>query len=189
MDFLFLKGVSFIAVLLGLVLYFYGLKAFKKTLFPLCFLVFMVPFPYLENISYDLQVFTAHSASFFAGFFGVSLSSTGTFIDLRSCPMIIGVPCSGLNILISLLAIACLFVFLLDCKIYRKLLIVSLALPVAIFANTLRILLLILIAQNYGCDAAMNFFHFFSGIFVFIIAVLFLILIVFLFNCLKFRKI
>jgi len=195
----FISATSLILVLSGLIIYFYGKDVMRKLLFPILFLFFMIPlYPSddvnIDNISIDLQLFTAKSALSMLNIFGIDAIYTytddGPGMDFRDidCDMTIGAQCSGLTTLVTFITLAVLFVYVIKTSAYRRVFILCLSFPIALFANVLRILVITLIAKNYGCEAAMEFFHIFSGIFSFIIGILILIFIAFLLRSLKFRE-
>jgi len=193
LKFPFISAVSFIVVLMGIIIYVYGKDVMLKLMFPVLFLFFMIPlYPSddinIDSISADLQLFTAKYASIAAEKLGISVESVETKINLEGCPMVIGPVCSGITTLVTFITLAVLFIYIIETSVYKKMFILCLAVPIAIFANVLRIVVIIFIAQNYGCDPAMNFFHTFSGIFSFLIGVIILILAAFLIKSLKFRE-
>jgi len=168
----FLSAISFMVVLSGLVLYFWGNKGLQALLFPICFLIFMIPFPFLDNIGNWLQSLSVQwSASIIRGM-GIPITITGAEIRLEESAFIIGLPCSGMNTLISLLALAALFGYFLRGRFYKKAVLLAIAIPIAILANLFRIVAVLLIANYYGTETAMSFFHSYSSILLFVVAFL-----------------
>jgi len=179
----FLSGVSGIPLITGLILHFYGRELMNKILFPVCFLIFMIPLPGLYGVSFYLQHFTAISAAAISQALGAGVYANGLEIQVAGCQIIIGIPCSGLRSIISLLMVACVFVYLIRGSVQRKAIILFSALPIAIISNVIRVTLAILIADYFGCDAATTFFHDFSGIFLFVISIIMLIIISKILKC------
>ncbi len=191
-KFAFISAVSFIVVLTGIIIYFYGKTVTLKLIFPILFLVFMIPlYPSddinINSISLDMQLFTAKYATIFASNLGISVESFETKIYLEGCPMIIGPVCSGITTLVTFVTLTVLFVHLLNTPAYKKIFLMCLAIPIAIATNILRIIVIIFIAKNYGCEPAMSFFHTFSGIFSFLIGIIILIIITYIIKSLKFK--
>jgi len=166
----FLSAISFLVVLSGLVLYFWGSKGLQSLLFPICFLIFMIPLPFLDNIGNWLQSLSAHWSAAIIGAMGIPVAITGAEIRLEESTFIIGLPCSGMNTLISLLALAAIFGYFLKGRFYKKAVLFIVAIPIAILANLLRIVFVLLIANNYGTETAMRFFHSYSSILLFLVA-------------------
>ena len=168
----FLSAISFLVVLSGLVLYFWGNKGLQSLLFPICFLIFMIPFPLLDTIGNWLQSISAHWSASIIGGMGIPVTFTGAEIHLEESAFIIGIPCSGMNTLISLLALAALFGYVLKGRFYKKAVLIAIAIPIAILANLFRIVAVLLIANYYGTETAMRFFHSYSSILLFLVAFL-----------------
>ena len=61
----FVSGFSMLVLICGLVLYLYGEEIFRRILFPLFFLIFMVPMPLvvINKISLQLKMFAAELAT------------------------------------------------------------------------------------------------------------------------------
>ena len=51
----FLSAISLLPVLAGLTLHFYGTRAARSMAFPICFLLFMVPPQFLNDVGYWMQ--------------------------------------------------------------------------------------------------------------------------------------
>ena len=175
----FLSVLSFLFTASGLILYFYGKPTMRSSLFPISFLIFAIPLPFvfLEKVAYILQSVSARYSASIIELLKIPVTRTGAEIHLQDASFIIGLPCSGMNSLISLLALATVFIYILRCPLYKKATLLSVTIPIAIAANILRVTSIILIANYYGVEAAMWFFHDFSSLFLFIIAFIFLILV------------
>jgi exosortase len=179
----FLQAFSFLIVLYALIHYFYGPGATRAMTFPLCLLVFMIPPPFLNEFGYHLQSFSAHHSASLVGAIGIPVTTLGAEIGLEDSTFVVGLPCSGLNTFISLLALAAIFVYLLTGPFYKKAILLALAFPIAILANVLRIASLLLIADHFGAKAATGFFHGFSSLLFFLIAFLCLVVLARLLKC------
>ncbi len=155
----FLRALSFLVVISGLVLYFRGRKTFRALAFPICFLIFMIPSPSLDMIGYWLQSFSAQSSAWVISQFGIPVTRTGAEIHLGNASFVVGMACSGLNSLIALLALAALFAYVLKRPFVKKVVLFALSVPVALFANLLRLVTLLLIGHHWGSDYATGFMH------------------------------
>lgn len=85
-----------------------------------------------------------------------------------------GAPCSGFRSLITMLALALVYVYVKGGPVFKKGLLIAAVLPFALAGNVIRIVLLALITYHFGKEAGEGFFHYFSGgvIFVVMIALL-----------------
>jgi exosortase/archaeosortase family protein len=76
--------------------------------------------------------------------------------------------CSGLNSLIGLIAITTFYIYLLRRASWRySLFLVMLIIPIAIIANVLRIVILILLTYFFGDAVGQGFLHVTAGLFLF----------------------
>ncbi|MFC2071782.1 exosortase/archaeosortase family protein [Chloroflexota bacterium] len=182
-----LWAFSLLVAALGLVLYFWGTKAARSMAFPICFLIFMIPLPFLDSMSIPLQSISASGSTSAVQAIGIPATRTGAEIHLPGAAFTIGMPCSGMNTLISLLALATLLLYFLKAPFYKKASLFLLTFPIAILANILRIALLLVIAHLWGTEVAMTFFHDFSSLLMFILAMALLFLLTKLLRC-KFRR-
>lgn len=178
-----LWALSFLIVISGLLLHFKGSAAFREMLFPLGFLIFMIPLPFLDLAAISLQSLTAAGSALIIEGFGIPVTRIGSEIGLANATFQIGVPCSGMNTLISLLAISTLILYCLKSPFYKKVVLFILAVPIAVMANLFRVVLLLLIAHQWGSEAAMSYFHDYSSLLLFVMAVMLLILLARIFRC------
>jgi len=172
----FLPAFSLLIVLGGLSLLFFGTRATRAIIFPLSFLIFMIPLPFIQELGFSLQTISVHSSAWLVRVFGLPVTTVGPEIHLGDIVFTIGLPCSGINTLIALLALAAVYGYLLLGPVYKRAILFIIAFPLAIGANTLRIASLILIAKYHGVEAVSGFYHDISSPLFFVIAFLFLIL-------------
>ena len=130
----------------------------------------MIPLPFLDSIGNWLQSLSAHWSAAIIGAMGIPVAITGAEIRLEESAFIIGIPCSGINTLISLLALATIFAYFLKGNLSKKAALVAMAIPVATLANLCRIVSTLVIANHYRTEMAMKYFHDYSSILLFLIA-------------------
>ncbi|MFH1283028.1 MAG: exosortase/archaeosortase family protein [bacterium] len=170
----FTSGLSLILLILGLVLYFLGKKYFGKLLYPILFLLFMVPMPLvlIANLSVKLKLFAAQCATILLNKIGIPAMRNGSTIRTMHSYMEVEGPCSGIRSLISLLALGALVAYFMNTKMIKKWLLLALSIPIAICANIFRVTLLTSASEIYGDKFAMGWFHDFSGFLLFFVAFL-----------------
>jgi exosortase len=173
----FLQALTLLVTVYGAIIYIYGTEKAKRLSFAVLFLIFMIPVPFLDGISYNLQIIATHSSAAIARWCGVQTMITGNELMIPGTSFIVGIPCSGINSLISLLALAAVISFLLKGNVWKRVVLFLLAFPIAILANTVRITTILLIANKWGTDAAMNYFHDYSSLVLFLLSIALLILI------------
>jgi len=169
-DVNFLKALSIPVVLLGMV-YFVAGAAFARPLrFPLLYLALGVPLSglMLQRLCVPMQNNAASWAGLGLGLLGIPLQRDGVNIHTSHYHFVVDVPCSGLNTAITLVTIAVLIVHLLpNLSNLQRCLLCLLSVPIALLANTLRIITIVVIGHSVGIAAAEGFLHNFSGVFMF----------------------
>ena len=144
---------------LGLLLILDGWEIARQFIFPLAFLVLMVPLPIAELFGPTLEGWTATSATALAQAFGVAARNDGSQVFLPNSTFTVGIPCGGLRSAIAIITLATLLAYILRGQLLARISIFLAAIPIALAANTLRITLLFAIANAWGSETAMNYFH------------------------------
>jgi len=180
-DVNFVSSFSLVIYLMGCSLFFLGKDITKVIAFPLFFLFFMCPIPddYLDVVALPLKSAATAFSLYIIDLLGIPYIREGFKLHLPDAIFIVGTPCNGLRSLISLSAIGILFVYLIRSSWWKKLVFLCLIPPVSVVLNGLRIAVLLLIAHTFGQDAASpeSFLHDGSGMAVFIIGLLVLIVV------------
>ncbi|MEW6095671.1 MAG: exosortase/archaeosortase family protein [bacterium] len=169
----FASGISLIIVIFGLCLYLLGRRMTQKLIFPIGFLVFMVPLPEVLTLAltFHMKMFATYWATVVTNFMGIPGVMDGAKIILPNDFLEIGEPCSGIRSLITLLALGSLFAYLLSISYLKKFILFLSAIPIAILSNIVRIIFLIVVTYVYGQKAALEEpNHTISGLLVFIVA-------------------
>lgn len=165
----FTSGFSIIIALFGLVLHFYGSKMLKELLFPISFLVFMVPLPMviIANISFRLKIFAAHIGVNVLNQMGLTCTQQGSAIVMRHAYVVVDDVCSGLRSLITLMALGSLFSFWMKSTPIKKTLLFLSTIPIAVLTNVMRIIFLAFVSEVWGAKVATGHLHDISGFIVF----------------------
>jgi exosortase len=171
----FLSALAFIVVLGGLVGFLLGGETLRRWLFPLAYLGFAVPLPVVDAVAIYMQGLTAQAATALVRAMGVPAVSEGGRITLASCSLVVGAPCSGMRSLIALLAVAAVLAYLLRGSLLRRGALFVLAAPLAVAANVIRVVSLLLVANGWGEDAALRYWHAFASPILFVAALVLLI--------------
>lgn len=171
----YLAAFAMIGMLAGLVWALAGAAVLRKLAFPIGYLMLMVPLPLLDRVTLPLALFTGYCSGAIVQFLGMDIAITGNAITLPNADLVIGAQCSGVNSLITLVALLVLVAYLLEGPVWSRILLVLLAVPLALIGNILRVATLLVVARAWGADAAFTFYHDYSGI-LFFVAVLALII-------------
>lgn len=150
-------------------------RLLQKLLFPLSYLAFMIPLPFIERSTLPLALFTGVCAGRLVRFLGVDITIVGNAISLPNAELVIGAQCSGINSLIALTALMALAAYLLNGPIWGRLLLVLLSIPLAMLGNILRVTSLLFVARTMGAQAAFVFYHDYSGLLFFMLVFLLMV--------------
>lgn len=174
LDLHFASGFAMLGAIWGLVWTCWGWRMLWTLRFPMLFLLFMVPLPgvLLISISFKMKMMAATLATHALHLMQIPAERAGSTINVPGVSVVVDDTCSGLRSLISLIALS---VFWTSCmpaasRQWQKLAIVAASIPIALAANMVRILALVLLAAIYGSHAAEGYLHYGSGIVVFVVA-------------------
>lgn len=171
-----LEFVSIVVVVPGLVLTMFGTRVLKELALPLFYLAFMVPAFELgtDAIHLPFQLFTAKVSSILLTALQVPVHLKSQYLELPNIQLEVAHECSGLNYLISIMAIA-IPVAYLSFRDWRRFALLGSALIIGVAANSARVTLIGLWTYYFNnTDAVHGPFHIFQGFFVSIIGFIFL---------------
>ncbi len=171
---LFLTRFSLIATVGGSLLFLFGWQRLRVMLFPLAFLLLMVPLPALifNKIAFPLQLLASHVGEYTINSLEIPILREGNVLILANATLEVAEACSGIRSLVSLFTLGIVFGYFVDRRFWVRSLIALSAVPVAILANGLRVASAGVAAHNYGRAGVEGLFHEFSGWVVFIVAFL-----------------
>lgn len=171
---LFLSRTSLLFLIAGVLIYFRGWKFFRATLFPWAILFLMIPLPAIifNQIALPLQFEASKLATGLLGMLGVPVLREGNIIQLPALNLDVVEACSGIRSLVSLITLAAFYGYLCEPRVWRRVLLVIAAVPIAVFANGVRIMGSGLLGQYWSPDKAEGFFHLFSGVLIFAVSIL-----------------
>jgi exosortase len=169
------EGYVMYAVLLTAIYSVIGLQAMKRLWFPFFYLLFIFPPPdtLVAMVTQPLKIWISQAAIHLLHALGYPIGGAGVTIQIGQYQLLVAAACSGLNSIISLSAITLFYIYIRHQADLRYGLLLSLLiLPVAILANFVRVLILILITYYFGEAAAQGFLHSVAGLTMFVIALL-----------------
>jgi exosortase len=168
------QRLSLLVVIFGLLLYLGGRRLAGEFFFPLLYLSFMIPVPYIiyYSVSFPLELLASRWTTWVVQLMGIPIIREGNILYLESTTLQVIDACSGLRSLISLSALAAAMGYLTQRTIPKGLILFLTAVPVAIAANVLRLSVTAVLASLHGEQVAQGFLHQFSGIVVFIFAII-----------------
>jgi len=174
-DILIFEIGSQIPVFASLLLFFLGPPAVRVMWFPLLYLGFMLPLPgfLVDALTGPMKQGVSAVAENLLYYVGYPIARNGVVLSIGQYQLLVADACSGLNSLFSILAMGLLYVYLMNRRnaVHNGLLILSLV-PIALLANLVRVLVLVLVTFHFGDEAGQGFIHGFSGIFLFVVGLL-----------------
>lgn len=185
----FISGISLLLTLAGAIIYLYGWEFMKKIRFPFIFLLLMIPLPFIYMITSPAQMISVFATANLANLIGIPAVRDGLILTIPAGAFEVGVECSGINSMISLFMIGTIFAYVLDGSNLMKATILISTIPLALAGNVLRITSILVVAGRYGQEAAIDYFHDFSSLLLFSVALIGLFLVGRCFGRLRFKKI
>ena len=166
-----LSAVSIVVALPGLSLLFLGPARTRAIAFPLALCAFALPIPlaFTEPVHMVLRQIATTACAAILPWLGVSVFAEATTLHLAASPVQISDACSGFSTLYASVALAYLTAYSTP-GWRRKLLILAAAAPLAIAANVLRVLGLVLLVVWRGPEILDTFIHPLSGMLTFAMA-------------------
>jgi exosortase D (VPLPA-CTERM-specific) len=169
---LFLTRIALIGTLAGIVVFLWGFRLLRALAFPFLLLLLAIPIPAIifNQITFPLQLLASKFGEASISACQIPVLREGNVIILANTTLEVAEACSGIRSLVSLLALAVIWGYLSESPMWLRWLLAAAAVPIAIFANGIRVAGTGIAAHALGPEAAEGFFHTFSGWLVFVVA-------------------
>lgn len=170
---------SQIPLLAGVMLMTYGVSTARKFWFPIIFLVFLVPLPgtVVDALTGPLKQHVSVLAEDILYFFGYPIARSGVMLSIGPYELLVADACSGLNSMFSLSALGLFYAYLVQRPGWtHSIILMSSIVPIAFFANVVRVVLLVLITYHYGDEVGQGFAHKAAGLVLFLAALIFFLI-------------
>lgn len=163
-----IEQVSLLITLPGIVVVLFGLKALKLLILPIGFLWFMLPIweSITDPLHFPFQQFSADLGVLMLRLVGIPVYQDGVFIYLPNITLEVAKACSGINYLIAVLATSIPLATIVLTGVWRRILLVLLAMAVSAFANSLRVALIGVLAYYDLSGDLHGPYHMLHGVFV-----------------------
>lgn len=164
-----LSRAMIVSSLVGLVIFTLGKEIFSLLAFPLLFLFFMVPVPdsVLLLVSFPLQLFATKVSTFVIQIFSIPAYREGNMLYFAQTHLEVAEACSGIRSIMSFGMLSFIFAYMMDKIWWKRIALVLSTIPLALFANIVRVTGTGILAHFYGEKVALGFLHEFSGLVVF----------------------
>jgi exosortase B len=177
-DILLFEIGSAIWLLAALFLIMRGSDALKAMWFPLFFMLFMIPLPsaVVDAVTMPMKMavsYVAENVLFWAGY---PIARVGVILQIGQYKLLVADACAGLHTLFTLEALGLLYLNIIrHDSLLRNIALAILIVPISFTANVIRVMVLTLITYHYGDEAGQGFLHGFSGMVLFLTALLLII--------------
>jgi exosortase len=169
---LFLARFSLLLTIAALIVLFGGWNYMRAALFPWAFLLLMIPIPSIlfNQVTFPLQLLASRVAAIVLPWLGVPVLREGNVIQLPAMALEVAEACSGIRSLLSLVTLAIIYSYTLEKRTAVRVALAFASIPIAVAANSSRIIGTGLLVQYWNPDKAEGFFHTFSGWLIFIVS-------------------
>ncbi len=167
-GFVLAEGISLLFILPGIVLFLLGWDYLKALALPLVYLNFMVP--WMEEIMNQMyrpfQLLSANLGVLLLDMLGIPAFRDGISIMLPRVSMEVVEGCSGVQFLLSVIALGIPLVYLTQKTWKRGIIVIAFCVAVSIPTNGARVALAGIMGHLYGSGSLHGPFHIFQGLFV-----------------------
>lgn len=170
-----LEGYLMYAALLIALWSVIGGRSMRALWFPLFYLAFIFPPPdtLVAAATLPMKMGLSKVAVDLLSVVGYPIGREGVMIYIGQYALLVAAACSGLNSIVSLSAISLFYIYMRHQAEWRySVFLVLFIVPVALIANLVRVLILILLTYHAGEAAAQGFLHNFAGLVMFTAALL-----------------
>ncbi|HET7832228.1 MAG TPA: exosortase B [Gallionella sp.] len=168
-----------IPILIGTILLLSGKQALRVLIVPILFLFFLVPIPglILDALTGPLKEQISALVENILYALGYPIARSGVVLNIGPYQLLIADACSGLNSMFSLGALGLFYIHIMQHRhAWRNWMLGLSIIPIAFFANTVRVIGLVLLTYYFGDEVGQGFFHKFTGMVLFVFSILTLVL-------------
>ncbi|MCB1887688.1 MAG: exosortase B [Rhodocyclaceae bacterium] len=166
---------SLVPVLVGLTLLFFGSRVLRAMWFAFFFMCFMVPLPgsIVDVLTQPMKLAVSWGAQHLLHALDYPVGRSGVVLTVGQYQLLVADACAGLNSLFTLEALGLLYMNVMRHEsVTRNAILATLIVPISFCSNLVRVVVLALITYHLGDAAGQGFLHGFSGMVLFITALL-----------------
>jgi exosortase len=169
------ESAALYLVLVLLALFYWGPQVMGRLWFAIGYLAFLIKPPYgvITDLTLPLKIAISEVSVDLLSGLGYPVARSGVVIQMAQYELMIAQACAGLSSLFTLLALGLLYVHLTrpTDRVHAASLLLAIV-PIAMLANLLRVILLLLMTYYLGDGVAQSFAHDAAGIFTFSLSML-----------------
>ena len=169
---------SLVWMIVGLLLLLRGPAAVRLMWFALFFMLFMIPLPgvVVDTLTAPMKMAVSYVAEQVLYAAGYPIARTGVMLQIGQYQLLVADACAGLHTLFTLEALGLLYLNVVrHASVLRNISLAILIVPISFTANVIRVMVLTLITYHLGDEAGQGFLHGFSGMVLFVSALLLII--------------
>lgn len=162
-----------IGYLISALLLMQGTAGVRALVFPLFFMIFMIPLPsvVVDTLTQPMKLAVSYVAESLLHVFGYPISRSGVILQVGQYQLLVADACAGLHTLFTLEALGLLYLNLVRyASLARNVTLAILIVPISFTANVIRVIVLTLITYHFGDEAGQGFLHGFAGMVLFLSA-------------------
>lgn len=178
-DFISLEAAALYLIGLALFCFCVGLSGMRQILFPLFYFAFLIPPPgwVITQITAPLRTFISWVSTEGLHALGFPIAREGVVLYIAQYQLLVEEACSGMNSIVGLTAVSLFYIYVMHKASLRYALFLLLfILPIAVLANIIRIVILVLLTYYYGDAVAQGFLHMTAGVVLFGVALILIFL-------------
>ena len=152
---------------------FCGARGLRVAWSPLCFAMFAVPIPFVVEaaVSQPLRLAVAVASAKVLSWANYPTAQEGFVITIGQYDLLVADACAGVQTMVTLEAMALLYAsYRHEYAIRLNLALATLVVPIALIANTMRVVLIMLITYYLGDAVGRGFMHHVAGNTLFVVA-------------------
>lgn len=169
-DFLIIEAAGFYGVALACAYDIFGGATLRRLWFPLFYLLFALPAPgwLLDLATAPLKELASTLTTNILQLFGVPIIREGVTLFVAQYQLLVEDACAGMNAILGLTSLGLFYAYLQHGASWRYCLALAFfIIPIALLANVVRIIILVLITLWGGNEAAQSYLHGFAGLVTF----------------------
>ena len=169
-DYLSLQTLGLYGACVAVLYEMWGPRALRPLWFPLFYLAFIIPVPgwALDYATAPLKQLASVATTNLLQLFGVPIAREGVILFVAQYQLLVEDACAGLNALMGLISMGLFYAYLMHGSSWRYALALSaFIIPIAVIANVIRIIILVLLTLWAGNDAAQSYLHGMAGLVMF----------------------
>lgn len=172
-DFISLEAAGLYLIGLTMAYRALGGRGMARSAFPFVYLGFLVPPPgwVIDRLTWPLQELISRVATGVLDWAGYPIARQGVSLYIAQYQLLVEDACSGMNSIMGLTAVSLFYIYILHRASWRyALVLLALIVPIAVAANLIRVIALVLITYYFGDAVAQGFLHGTAGFVLFALA-------------------